>query len=65
VCTIVATCYAVSPVKYVLYFNMGGGAHAVAQLVEALCYKSEGRGFIYLESASRRGRERLFRAESE
>ena len=34
------------PVSYfnATYFDSGGG-HAVAQLVEALRYKSEGRGF--------------------
>jgi hypothetical protein len=27
------------------YIHGGGGGHAVAELVEALCYKPEGRGF--------------------
>jgi hypothetical protein len=37
------TLYLVCPVKiFEVYIIVG---HAVAQLVEALCYKSEGRGF--------------------
>jgi hypothetical protein len=30
---------------HLLYMLLGGGTHAVAYLVEALCYKPEGRRF--------------------
>jgi hypothetical protein len=32
---------------HILCFFLGGWGHAVAQLVEALRYKPEGRGFDY------------------
>jgi hypothetical protein len=30
-----------------IFMGVHMGGHAVAQLVEALCYKAEGRGFDY------------------
>jgi hypothetical protein len=36
---------ALSLVLFIVYVGNGGGGHAVAWLVEALCYNLEGRGF--------------------